>query len=78
MSVVDHLISLPSVEWRGDNIDSSKVKVEMIDNLTVMLTFNPLHTSHGAVYSCVTSIIIDAISVNKTVEQSKNVIVQSK
>ena len=47
MSVVDHLVSPPSVEWRGDNIDSSNVKVEMIENLTVMLTFTPLHTSHG-------------------------------
>ena len=78
MSVVDHLVSSPSVEWRGDNIDSSNVKVEMIDNLTVILTCTPPHTSHGAVYSCVASIIIDAISVNKTEEKSKNVIVQSK
>ena len=78
VSVVDHLVSSPSVEWRGDNIDSSNVKVEMIDNLTVMLTFTPLHTSHGAVYSCVASIIIEAISVNKTAEQNENVIVQSK
>ena len=69
MSVVDHLVSPTSVEWRGDNIDGSRVKVEMINNL---------HTSHGAVYSCVVSIIIDAISVNKMVEKSKNVIVQSK
>ena len=52
VSVVNYLASPPSVEWRGDNTDSS-VKVEMIDNLMVMLTFNPLHTSHGAVYSCV-------------------------
>ena len=78
VSVVDHLVSPPSVEWRGHNIDSSNVKVEMIDNLTVMLTFNPLHTSHGAVYSCVASIIIDAISVTNTAEQNENVIVQSK
>ena len=75
MSVVDHLVSPPSVEWREDNIDSSNVKVEMIDNLTVILTFTPLHTSHGAVYTCVASIII---SVNKTVEKSETVIVQSK
>ena len=32
VSVVDHLVSSPSVEWRGDNIDSRNVKVEMIDN----------------------------------------------
>ena len=78
VSVVDHLVSPPSVEWRGHNIDGNKVKVEMIDNLMVMLTFNPLCTSHGAVYSCVASIIIDAISVNNTVQKSKNIIVQSK
>ena len=78
VSVVDHLVSPPSVEWRGHNIDSSNVKVEIIDTLMVMLTFNPLHTSHGAVYSCVASIIIDAISVNNTVQTSKDIIVQSK
>ena len=78
MSVVDHLVSPPSVEWRGDKIDGNKVKIEMIDNLMVMLTFNPLRISHGAVYFCVASIIIDAISVNNTVQKSKNIIVQSK
>ena len=42
VSVVDLIVSPPSVEWRGHNIDSSSnVKVEMIDNLTVMLTFTP-------------------------------------
>ena len=78
VSVVDHLVSPPSVEWRGHNIYSSNVNVEMIDNLTVILTFTPSHTSHGAVYICVASIIIDVISVNKMVEKSETVIVQSK
>ena len=55
--VVEHLISVLSVEWsggsvgRGDGvIDSNTTHDGVISKKT--LTSSPLHTSHGALYTC--------------------------
>ena len=55
--IVEHLISVPSVEWSGGSVgrEDGVIKINTTRNgvITVKtLTFNPLHTSHGAQYTC--------------------------
>ena len=78
VSVVENLVSPPTVSWRGGSIGSDHINVEEIDNMVVKLMFNPLHTSHGAQYTCFASIEIDSIGVTSQFALSKEVRVQSK
>ena len=55
--VVEHLISVPSVEWSGGSVGRGDGVIEGNTThnrgITVKrLTFSPLHTSHGALYTC--------------------------
>ena len=83
MSLVEHLITEPTVEWGGGSVGSGN-GVTQSDTIPsgVMsmrnLTFNPLRTSHGTRYFCQAVINIPSIILMKTVLISKGVYVQSK
>ena len=85
MSVVDHLTAdaTQTIQRSGgsvgleDGVTESDTSHDGV-NSTRTLTFSPLHTSHGAEYSCQTEISIPSISVTKIGNESVDVIVQSK
>ena len=58
MTVVDHLVIDPSVWWTGGSVGGSGVIHRNISRVST-LTFDPLQTSHGNQYTCVTEIHID-------------------
>ena len=81
--VVEHLISVPSVEWSGGSVGSGDGVIE--SNTThngVMsvktLMFNPLHPSHGALYSCTADIKDQLINLTKNGKEYVHLIVQCK
>ena len=81
--VVEYLTVVPTVQWSGgsvgleDGVTESETSHDGV-NSTRTLAFSPLHTSHGAEYSCQTMISIPSISVMKTVTGRLGIIVQSK
>ena len=69
---IEHLVSVPSVEWsggsvgRGDGvIESNTTHNGVISKKT--LTFSSLHTSHGALYTCMADIIDQSINLRTDV-----------
>ena len=83
VSVVEYLITQPTVQWSGGSVDSGNGVTESdttVSGVTSMrtLTFSPLHTSHGTEYTCQADINIPAISLMRTVSESRAVMVQSK
>ena len=83
VSVVEHLIAQPTVQWSGGSVDSGNgVTQSDTTHNGVMsvrnLTFSRLRTSHGAQYTCQADINISSISVIKTGSNSSDVMVQSK
>ena len=81
--VVEHLISVPSVEWsggsvgRGDGvIESNTTQNGVISKKTLM--FNPLHTSHGALYTCMANITDQSINLTKNGKNYVHLVVQRK
>ena len=83
VSVVEHLIAQPTVQWSGGSVDSGNgVTQSDTTHSGVMsmrtLTFSRLRTSHGAQYTCQANINISSISVMKTGNESRDVMVQSK
>ena len=81
--VVEYLITQPTVQWSGGSVDSGDGVTESdttVSGVTSMrtLTFSPLHTSHGAEYTCQADINIRAISLMRIVSESRDVMVQSK
>ena len=68
--VVEHVISVSSVEWsggsvvRGDGVIESNTTYNGVTSKKT-LTFSPLHTSHGALYTCTASIIDQSINLTK-------------
>ena len=79
--VVEHLISVPSVEWnggslgRGDGVIESNTTQNAVFS-TKTLTFNPLHTSHGALYTCMTDIIDQSINLTKNGKKYVRLVVE--
>ena len=70
VSVVEHLINKPSVQWSGGSVgsgngvtESDTTHIEVRSTRT--LTFSPLHTSHGAKYFCKANINIPSINLMK-------------
>ena len=69
--VVEHLISVPSVEWSGGSVrrGDSVIESNTTYNNEVMsvktLMFNPLHPSHGALYTCMADIKDKIINLTK-------------
>ena len=82
--VVEHLISIPSVEWSGGSVGREDGVVESNtthDGVVIVktLTFNPLHTSHGAQYTCMARINDQSINiVNDGNSDAHNIFVQTE
>ena len=81
VSVVEHLIAQPTVQWSGGSVDSGNgVTQSDTTHSGVMsmrtLTFSHLRTSYGAQYTCQADINISSISVTRS--ESRDVMVQSK
>ena len=81
--VVEHLISVPSVKWSGGNvgrgdgvIESNTTRNGVISKKT--LTFNPLRTSHGALYTCMADINDQSINLTKNGKKEGHLFVQCK
>ena len=81
--VVEHLISIPSVEWSGGSVGRGGGVVEgntthdgVVSKKT--LTFSPLHTSHGALYTCTARLIDHSINFIKTGIKDARIFVQSQ
>ena len=81
--VIDHLISVPSVEWSGGSVGRRDGVIEGNTThngvITVKtLTFSPLHTSHGALYTCTARINDQFINLIKTgIKDAHIIFVQS-
>ena len=80
--VVEHLISIPSVEWsggsvgRGDGVIESNTTHNGVTSKKT-LTFSPLHSSHGALYTCTARFIDQSINLTKTGIKDARIFVQS-
>ena len=77
------LIVKPTVQWSGGSVGSGNgVMVGDTTHSGVMsmrtLTFSPLRTSHGSLYTCQADINIPSIDLRKTTSEERNVLVQSK
>ena len=81
--VVEHLISVPSVEWsggsvgRGDGVIDSNITHNGVISKTT-LTFSPLHTSHGALYTCMADSNDQSINLTKNGKVDVHLVVQFK
>ena len=81
--VVEHLISVPLVEWsggsvgRGDGVIESNTTCDGVISKKT-LTFNPLHTSHGALYTCTANINDQTINLTKNGKTDVCLVVQCK
>ena len=82
--VVEHLISVPSVEWSGGSVGRGYGVIESNTThngivIVRTLMFNPLHTSHGAQYTCTARINDQSINiVNDGNSDAHNIFVQSE
>ena len=81
--VVEHLISVPSVEWSGvsvgrrnGGIESNTTRDGVMSVKTLM--FNPLHPSHGALYSCMANIKDKIINLTMNGKEDVRLVVQCK
>ena len=81
--VVEHLISVPSVEWSGGSvgrrdgvIESNTTRDGVMSVKTLML--NPLHPSHGALYSCMADIKDKIINLTTNGKEDVRLVVQCK
>ena len=83
VKVKKFLIVEPTVQWSGGSVGSGNgVMVGDTTHSGVMsmrtLTFSPLRTSHGSLYTCQGEINMTSIDVRKTTSEERNVLVQSK
>ena len=81
--VVEHLISVPSVEWkggsvgRGDGVVESNTTRDGVMSVKTLM-FNPLHPSHGALYSCMADIKDQFINLTTNGKEDVHLVVQCK
>ena len=80
--VVEHLISVPSVEWSGGSVGRGDGVIENNTThhgvITVKtLMFNPLHTSHGALYTCTARLSDHSINLTTTRMKDTRIFIQS-
>lgn len=68
-------IIAPVLTWRGPGVNQNSVQLSSVNILSLMLIFNPLHTSHGGVYTCEATFNASQVDISST---SVNVIVQSE
>ena len=80
VTVVEYLTVVPTVQWSGGSVGLEDGVTESHDGVNSMrtLTFSPLHTSHGAEYTCQAEISISSISVMMIATGSERVMVQSE
>ena len=82
VTVEEHLVVQPTVEWSGGSVGSESVSVGdiMRDGATStrQITFSPLRTSHGGQYMCQADINIPSIGLMRTASSSRDVTVQSE
>ena len=82
VTMEEHLVVQPTVEWSGGSVSSESVSVDGIMRngvfSTRQITFSPLHTSHGGAYVCQADIDIPSIGLMRTASSSKDVTVQSE
>ena len=82
VTVEEHLVVQPTVEWSRGSVGSESVSVDDITRdgatSTRHITFSPLHTSHGGQYVCQADIDIPSIGLMKTANSSRDVTVQSE
>ena len=79
-TVEEYLIATPTLTWRlPGNTDDTSIGEQLTVETTsaVMLTFNPLHTSHGGVYECTAAVNISGID-PRTETVNEIIRVQSK
>ena len=81
--VADYLTVQPMLEWLSLDAMSNVIQSEQINSGSTvsnrMLTFAPLHTTHGGVYTCQATIIISRVNITeKRGNTGQSVIVQSK
>ena len=82
--VVEHLISVPSVEWSGGSVGKGDGVIESNttrDGVMIVRTLilSPLHMSHGAQYTCMARINEQSINlVNDGNSDAHNIFVQSE
>ena len=78
--VVNGLVVFPQVMWlkNGTSVVGGSVTFGMVtaNTTTLTLQFNPLYTSDGGQYSCITNISIPVISITTTNTSVMNIIVQ--
>ena len=81
VAVPEHLAVQPTVQWSGGSVGSDGVTVSATNHSgatsTRTLRFSPLMTSHGAQYTCHTTINMPIISVMRMGSNSTDVNVQS-
>ena len=82
VTVEEHLVVQPAVEWSGGSVGSESVSVGdiMRDGATSIhqITFSPLRTFHGEQYVCQADIDIPSIGLMRTASSSRDVTVQSE
>ena len=82
VTVEEHLVAQPTVEWSGGSVGSESVSVDdiMRDGAisTRQITFSPLRTSHGGQYECQADIDIPSIGLMRTASSSRDVTAQSE
>ena len=83
VKVKHFLIVKPTVHWSGRSVGSGNgVMVGDTTHSGVMsmrtLTFSPLRTSHGSLYTCQADINIPSIDLRKTKSEGRAIAVESK
>lgn len=81
--VVEYLIERPMLEWLSIDAVNDVIQSEQINSGSTVsnriLTFAPLHTTHGGIYTCQATINISRVnSTEKRGSIDQSVIVQSK
>ena len=79
-SVVQNLITGPILTWEGPGVGQDAVELSgrAMDTSTYLsLTFSPLRTSHGGVYTCTARLNISEAGVDVTGTSSWSTIIQS-
>ena len=75
----DHLVVVPALKWIAIEGIPEISETNHMNNSTSVLTFNPLHTSHGGSYTCEARIDIPQAGISDLTSSTiKNVTVQSK
>ena len=82
VSVEEYHGAQPTLQWSGGSVGSEDVTESDTATSGVMsernVTFNPLRTSHGAEYTCQAEVSVSSISLVRTGNRSRKVMVQSE